>query len=340
MIKSIRWLKKSLRIIDQTKLPGRLRYLELKNSDDVYHAITTLQVRGAPLLGVAAAYGVALEARRRKNSRRLRVYLTATVEKLARARPTAVNLGWALARIERLLLDPSIEQSLLPGLIAEEAAKIEQEEIDACQAIGRFGAPLVNDGNRILTYCNAGKLATPGIGTALGILYTARAQGKKVTVLVCETRPLLQGARLTAFELKKTKIPVTVITDNMIGTVMHEVDLVVIGADRIARNGDTANKIGTLTLAITASHFRVPFYVAAPVSTFDRTKKTGFDIPIEYRAASEITRIGTNQIVPTGIKTYNPAFDITPASLITAIITDQGVIKPPFEDSINRLLKF
>ncbi len=338
-MKTIRWLKKSLRIIDQTRLPGRLHYLDLKSSQDVYFAITTLQVRGAPLIGVAAAYGVALEAERRKNGARLRTHLYTTIEKLADARPTAVNLGWSLARIKKLLDDHSLKASLLPGLITEEATKIEREETEACRAIGRFGAQLINDGDRILTYCNAGKLATPGIGTALGILYTAQARGKKVTVFVPETRPLLQGARLTAFELKAAKIPVMLIADNMVAAVLPEINKVIVGADRIARNGDTANKIGTRTLAITASYFKVPFYVAAPISTFDQTKRTGINIPIEYRSSSELICIGNKQIAPSGIKIFNPAFDITPASLITAIVTDQGVIKPPFEDSISRLLK-
>lgn len=338
-MKSIQWLKKSLRIIDQTRLPGRLQYLDCKSSQDVYNAILTLQVRGAPLIGVAATYGVALEAGRRKNRARLRTHLNTAIEKLAHARPTAVNLGWALARIKKLVDDPSIKEDLLPGLIAREAAKIEQEETEACRAIGRFGAQLINDGDRILTYCNAGKLATPGIGTALGILYTAQAEGKKITVFVCETRPLLQGARLTAFELKTAKIPVMLIADNMVAAVLPEINKVVVGADRIARNGDTANKIGTRTLAITARYFKVPIYVAAPVSTFDPTKRTGIDIPIEYRACSELSCIGNKQIAPNGITIFNPAFDITPASLITAIVTDRGVVKPPFRDSIRRLLK-
>jgi methylthioribose-1-phosphate isomerase len=338
-MKSIEWHKNSLAIIDQTRLPKRLHYQKLKNGADVVTAIKKLKVRGAPLIGVAAAYGVALEARRLRTAPRLRAQLYKTIDNLLSARPTAVNLGWALARLKKLIDDPAVDTNQLPAVLAREASKIEKEETDACDAIGRFGAELINDGDRIMTYCNAGRLATPGIGTALGILYTAQAQGKKISVYACETRPLLQGGRLTAFELKASKIPVTVIADNMVAAVMHEVDKVIVGADRIAGNGDTANKIGTLTVAITAFHYHVPFYVAAPVSSIDPTKKTGNDIPIEYRDRSEIATFGTVPLVPAGVKIFNPAFDVTPASLISAIVTDRGVARPPGEEAINRLLK-
>lgn len=339
-MKSIAWRDNSLIIIDQTELPNRLRYRRLNTGNQVISAIRKLMVRGAPLIGVAAAYGVVLEARRLKNRPRLRVRLLAAIDSLGSARPTAVNLGWALERQKKIVRDPAIDERLLADTLLREAAGIEYEETEACAAIGRFGAGIIRDGDRVMTYCNTGRLATPGIGTALGIFYTARSQGKKITVYACETRPLLQGARLTAFELLRSRIPVTVIADNMVASIMPGIDKVFVGADRIARNGDTANKIGTRTVAVVAFHYNTPFFVAAPASTFDPTQKTGSGIPIEYRDRSELARIGDIPVTPERTRMHNPAFDVTPAALITAFITDRGLLRPDYAKSIGRLIKF
>jgi len=318
--KSIDWDGRYLKILDQTKLPNSKRYIKLITLEDIYRAIKELKIRGAPLIGVTAAYGLASLSFNMERDQ-----LKRALKRIESARPTAVNLSWALRRME-MIIEKNPED--LPYLLVEEAERIEKEEEESCRRIGKFGAELIRDGARVLTYCNTGRLATPGIGTALGIVYTAKEEGKRIEVYVCETRPLLQGARLTAFELKEEGIPFTLITDNMIATVMNKIDVVLVGADRIARNYDVANKIGTHTIAIVAKHFGVPFYVAAPLSTFDFSKETGSQIEIEYRDSREVREVYGTKISPEGIDVLNPAFDITPKELITGIITEEGIIRP------------
>jgi len=324
-------------ILDQTQLPRRIRYLNLKNYRAVAQAIKTLQVRGAPLIGVTAAFGLALEAQNcSKSDQRCLSHLRKAAKFLKQARPTAVNLSWAIDRC--LQKAASVSSSQIKKTVIKEAAKIYHEEEARSFAMGRFGAKLLKKNGRVITICNAGKLAAPGLGTALAVIYTAFAQKKNPLVYVCETRPLLQGARLTAFELTQTGIPTILITDNMVGTVASQVDLFLVGADRIAANGDTANKIGTFTLSIIAKYFKIPFYVVAPTSTFDLTKPDGKAIPIEIRSSAEVTTIQNLRITPKEVMVFNPAFDVTPNSLITGFITDKGIIYPPFQKSIKKVL--
>jgi methylthioribose-1-phosphate isomerase len=326
-----------LKILDQTKLPGRIRYLNIKNYREVAKAIKTLQVRGAPLIGVTAAFGLALEAQNYpKSSRELLKHLNHVAKVLKQARPTAVNLSWAIERCIKKI--ESVPLTAIRKKVREEAEKIYTEETAHSFALGEIGVKLVKKNARILTICNAGKLAAPGLGTALAIIYIAFARKKNPLVYVCETRPLLQGARLTAFELTQAGISTILITDNMVGTVASQVDLFLVGADRIAANGDTANKIGTFTLSIIAQYFKVPFYVVAPISTFDLTKPNGKSIPIEIRNSKEVVTIQNHRIAPKDVMVYNPAFDITPGALITGFITDRGIIYPPFHKSIKRVL--
>ncbi|MCS7259102.1 MAG: S-methyl-5-thioribose-1-phosphate isomerase [candidate division WOR-3 bacterium] len=338
MPRAIRYLQGQLLILDQSidgGLPNNPRYIRLKTYKEVIRAIKELKIRGAPLIGVAGAYGLAIAALSLKKP---------TVEKLitiareiSRARPTAVNLTWAINRMLKIICDSKVPASKLPQLLLKEAQDIEAQEEKKSILIGEIGAPLLKDNSRVITICNTGWLASPGIGTALGVIYTAHRQGKKLQVYVLETRPLLQGARLTAYELKQAKIPYTVITDNMIGTVMNQIDLALVGADRIARNGDTANKIGTLSLAIVAHYYKVPFFVVAPTSSIDLTKKTGKEIPIEHRAPTEVRILNNIYITPKDAAVYNPAFDITPNSLISGIITEKGIIRPPFTKSLLKI---
>jgi methylthioribose-1-phosphate isomerase len=337
-LQAIEFRDNQLKIIDQTQLPGRICCRTLKNYHEVANAIKTLQIRGAPLIGVAAAFGLALEAKNcvKQPADCLRK-LTKVAKILKQTRPTAVNLSWAIERIERIIrLNLPPEQ--MSQAVITEAQKIYQEEVERSFAMGRIGTKLIKKNSCILTICNAGKLAAPGLGTALSVVYTAATMKKNPLVYVCETRPLLQGARLTAFELIQAGINTVLITDNMVGSVASQVDLILVGADRIAANGDTANKIGTLTLAITARHFKIPFYVVAPVSTFDLTKPNGKAIPIEIRDSNEVTTIRSQRIAPKGVMVYNPAFDITPGKLITGIITDKGIVYPPYHKSIQSLL--
>ena len=322
-------------ILDQTQLPVRLSYRNLKNYKAVAKAIKTLQVRGAPLIGVIAACGLALEAKKRVAKKNFRSYLTQVAKVLKKTRPTAVNLFWAIERIEKIIEQPLPNQKL-SKLLMLEAQKIWDEEKKRSLAMGKVGAKLVKKNAHILTICNSGKLAAPGLGTALSVIYTAAINKKNPLVYVCETRPLLQGARLTAFELTRAGIAFVLITDSMVGTIASRIDLVLVGADRIAANGDVANKIGTLTLAITANHYQLPFYVVAPISTFDLTKPNGNAITIEMRGSDEISKIGGQRIAPKGVRVYNPAFDITPAKMITGIITDKGIIYPPYQKSIAK----
>jgi len=332
---TIKFLGDSLSILDQTALPNEIIYQKLKNYQDVFKTIRQLKVRGAPLIGVAAAYGVALESTKRVLNQRKHLYQAAV--KLGEARPTAVNLRRSITRMIKIINNPKISNKKLSDLLINEAKKILKEEQENSYRIGKIGSRLINNNMTIMTICNTGRLAAPGIGTALGVIYTAHRQGKNIKVYVLETRPLLQGARLTTFELEKLKIPYTLITDNMMGTVMHEVDIVLAGADRIALNGDTANKIGTFTLAITANYFNVPFYIVAPSSSFDLTKRTGKEITIEERNKDEVRYIKNQLITLKHANVYNPAFDITPSKLITGIITEKGILKPPLVKSIKKI---
>ncbi len=339
---TLRWrgeLPGELILLDQTLLPGEETYLVCRTVSDVFGAIRRLSVRGAPAIGIAAAFGVIVgiqEATRSEED--LTRAFQETVDRLAESRPTAVNLFWALdrmkARFAELSGKPPVEkvQRLL-----DEARQIHEEDRQQCEAIGRHGAELLSDGHRVLTHCNAGALATGGLGTALAVVYSAVRDGKKVSVYANETRPLLQGARLTAWELQRSHVPVTVICDGMVGTVMRQgrIDAVVVGADRITARGDVANKIGTYTVSVLAKTHGVPFYVAAPESTFDFATLHGDDVTIEERAAEEITQGFGPRTTPDDIDTYNPAFDITPAENITAIITDRGVIRGPTEEKVR-----
>ncbi|HEC79536.1 MAG TPA: S-methyl-5-thioribose-1-phosphate isomerase [candidate division WOR-3 bacterium] len=330
--KTIEYIKESNEIIilDQTKLPEQEIYIHLKTPEEVYGAIKNMQLRGAPLIGVAAAYGMVLAAYNRNADEVMKA-----AELLKSARPTAVNLKWAVERMEA----KAAEDKDIYGILLEEAKAIEKEDRESCQAIGEAGAPLIKNSSKIMVHCNAGALATTGIGTALGILYTAKAQGKEFSVYSCETRPLLQGARLTSWELTRNGIVTNLICDNMAATYMAEMDLVLVGADRIAKNGDTANKIGTYGIAIIAGHFGVPFYVAAPTSTFDLEIESGEMIPIEKRCEEEIRFFNEKQIAASKARVCNPAFDVTPHSLLTGIITEKGIIEPPYEKNIERLLR-
>lgn len=325
---------KRLVIIDQSRLPNQICYRQLKTYLAIIAAIKQLKIRGAPLIGVAAAYALTLASQ--THQPKMRAYLKMVARKLTQARPTAVNLSWAVNQMLDVVNNKNIPEKDLTRALRERALQIEKYEQNNSYRIGAIGEPLIKNNAHVMTICNTGWLAAPGIGTALGVIYTAHARGKKIKVYVLETRPALQGARLTAFELTQAKIPFTLITDSMIGTVMPKMDLVIAGADRIAGNGDTANKIGTLTLAITADYYKIPFYIAAPTSTFDITKKTGPDITIEIRKQTEIITCGKRLIAPRNANVFNPAFDITPAKLISGIITEKGLLRPPYRKSIGR----
>jgi methylthioribose-1-phosphate isomerase len=323
-----------VRLIDQTLLPGRLEYRECRTVEEIWEAIRVLRVRGAPAIGIAAAFGVVLGlqhcADRGRGAYRQR--LREVVGYLKTSRPTAVNLFWALERMERRIDGRTEDNSpdKLTRWLLEEALSIEEEDRRMCRAIGEVGASLIPAGGGVLTHCNAGGLATADYGTALAVMFAAAEQGKQFNVLVDETRPLLQGARLTAWELQQRGIPCTLICDNMAGLVMKEkrVQIVIVGADRIAANGDTANKIGTYSVALLAQAHNIPFYVAAPSSTFDLSLPSGDAIPIEQRDPREVTHGFGRQTAPDGIAVYNPAFDVTPAHLIAGIITEKGLIQP------------
>jgi methylthioribose-1-phosphate isomerase len=322
-----------LRLIDQTLLPVECRHIECRTAECVWEAIRTLRVRGAPAIGVAAAYGVVLGLQEAAVSSRheFDARLKFVTEYLATSRPTAVNLFWALDRLRRVAThDAELDASQLHARLLDEAREIEREDREMCAAIGRHGATLLADGMGVLTHCNAGALATAGDGTALAVIFAAAAAGKRLHVYADETRPLLQGARLTCWELQQRHVPATLICDSMAGWVMREgrVQAVVTGADRIAANGDAANKIGTYSVAVLARAHGIPFYVAAPSSTFDLSLSSGAAIPIEERQPAEITHGFGRQSAPDGIGVYNPAFDVTPAEYITALITERGVIRP------------
>lgn len=341
MLPTIAWQDDDIVMVDQRKLPASEVYVTCKSVNDVAKAIQTMVIRGAPAIGVCAAMGLALGAARSKatGTKQFTTEFQRNCDQLAATRPTAVNLFWAIERMKRTfsegaLAGESVDQ--LKARLRVEADRIHDDDVASCRAIGAHGATLVPAEANILTHCNAGALATAGYGTALGVIRGAVEAGRKVRVLADETRPFLQGARLTAWELVKDGIDTTVITDNMAGAIMRkgDIDLVVVGADRIAANGDTANKIGTYSVAVLAKEHGIPFYVAAPWSTIDLKTKDGDAIPIEERNPREVTHVGNNQLAPDGAQVRNPSFDVTPHKYITAIITERGVFKPPFIESL------
>jgi len=340
--KIIEWLGDRIKIIDQTELPHKEVFLELHDCHEVAEAIKKLCIRGAPDIGVAAAYGFALAAQGIKASSKadFLTRLRPMSETLASSRPTAVNLFWALERMNKVAQSGKNVSQIKAALISE-AQRIEAENDEANRRLSEFGAELIQDGFTILTHCNAGSLATAGYGTALGVIKMAKEQGKKVKVYANETRPLLQGARLTVWEMLKENIPVTLITDSMAGYFMNKgaINCVIVGADRIAANGDVANKIGTYTMAVLATENGIPFYVAAPMSTVDFSLSSGADIPIEERNPDEVTHIRGIRIAPEGAKAANPAFDVTPHCYVSAIITEKGIAREPYVERMKKLAK-
>jgi methylthioribose-1-phosphate isomerase len=343
---TLRWRDGALELLDQRELPERERVLRLTGVEEIAQAIESMAVRGAPAIGCTAAFGVACAAlaSRARDLASLRAELAAASERLARTRPTAVNLFWALGRMREGLEAALRRPGATAASVAERALALAQgileDDVATCRAIGQAGLPLVPVGARILTHCNAGGLATAGYGTALGVVRAAAEAGRRVTVLADETRPFLQGARLTAWELARDGIPVTVVTDGTAGFLMRrgEVDLVVVGADRIARNGDVANKIGTYALAVLARAHQLPFYVAAPRSTVDLATASGDAIPIEERGRDEVALLAGRTLVPAGVAVRHPAFDVTPAELVSAIVTEAGVARAPYATSLADLL--
>lgn len=343
-IKTIDWSNDSIKIIDQTKLPGKLEYIYIKDLKALKSAIRALKVRGAPALGAAGALGVYLGVKDSQDKGFLHFgrELDTVAKYIGSSRPTAKNLFWGIERVLSVAVR-SKEKTVaaIKKLLLEEAKKIIEEDRASCRRMGHYGAKLIKNKDTILTVCNAGILATVDYGTALGVIYRAAEEGKKLKVYACETRPLLQGARLTSWELKRKGIDVTLICDNMAATLMQQgrIDKVIAGADRIAGNGDTANKIGTYSLAVLSNHHNIPFYIAAPKSTFDLDIASGKDIPIEERSAEEVTELFFKKpIACCDVKVFNPAFDVTPHNLITAIITDKGVIRAPYKKNIPRAL--
>jgi methylthioribose-1-phosphate isomerase len=339
MVETIEWTPEGVLMIDQTRLPREKVYVNCTSYEEVAEAIVTMVIRGAPAIGVAAAMGVALGVMRADASR-LDEEFEAICARLAGTRPTAVNLFWAINRMKRLYVSLRGEPvERIREALAAEAQRMKAEDIEINRAMGRHGAELVPDGKTVLTHCNAGALATAGYGTALGVIRAAREAGKNIDVFADETRPFLQGARLTAWELQEDGIPATLITDNMAGYFMRKgrIGCVVVGADRIAGNGDVANKVGTYSVAVLAKENGVPFYVAAPISTLDLTLGSGDEIPIEQRPAKEVVEVFGVPVAPEGITVENPAFDVTPARYVTAIITERGVARAPFEESLRKL---
>lgn len=340
--RTIEWRNDKVVMIDQTRLPAEEIYNEYDDFQGVAEAIRGMIIRGAPAIGVAAAMGVAIGARDIIADTHESFFrqLGNICDTLAKTRPTAVNLFWGIERMKRVAqTNRELDLNSIRALLRNEAISIEEEDLQICRAIGRNGAPLIREGSTILTHCNAGGLATAGYGTALGVIRAAHDAGKKIKVFADETRPWMQGARLTAWELMKDRIPVTLIADNMAGYFMRkgEIDCVVVGADRIAANGDTANKIGTYSVAVLAKENRIPFYVAVPLSTLDLTLKTGEEIPIEERHGHEVTHLRGLPIAPEGVTVRNPAFDVTPARYITGIITDKGVVRGDYESGLKAL---
>jgi methylthioribose-1-phosphate isomerase len=343
-VETLRWREGRLELIDQRRLPLEFEYVACEDAMQVARAIRDMVVRGAPAIGCSAAYGVALAAQRYAGAARTQfdAALEASFQVLAESRPTAVNLFWAIGRMRQChaqTRDAPVQAAA--KALLELAQEISRQDIEINRAIGRHGAPLIADGARIMTHCNAGALATAGHGTALGVIRSARDAGKRISVIANETRPYLQGARLTAWEMVQENIPVTLVTDSMAGHLMQQgrIDVIVVGADRIAANGDTANKIGTYTLAALAERHRIPFYVAAPLSTIDTVIADGSAIPIEERDAAEVTGFRGVRWAPEGISVSNPAFDVTPADLITGLITEKGVISRPDTRKIRDLFE-
>ncbi|MDD4767268.1 MAG: S-methyl-5-thioribose-1-phosphate isomerase [Desulfotomaculaceae bacterium] len=343
MLETIRWLpgEECLELLDQTRLPAEISYIKCSDYRQVAAAIKCLAVRGAPAIGAAAAYGLVLAAGKcRANAEEeYLAQVEAAARELAATRPTAVNLSWALTRLLQRASDAGTgDPAVLRDLLLEEAHAIFREDASGNRKIGEYGQGFIPQKGSVLTHCNAGALATAGYGTALGVIRAARNAGKDVSVYADETRPLLQGARLTTLELLQENIPVTLITDNMAGFLMAKkmVDLVIVGADRIASNGDVANKIGTYGLAVLAKAHNIPFYVAAPFSTVDLSLHSGDEIPIEERDHTEVTHHGGRLLAPAGVKVWNPAFDVTPHHLVTAIITDRGIVRPPFGENLKK----
>jgi methylthioribose-1-phosphate isomerase len=346
MLPTIEWKDDAVVMIDQRKLPTSEIYVTCKTANEVAKAIKTMVIRGAPAIGVAAAMGIALGMNRSKatGTKQFTTEFQKTCDLMAGTRPTAVNLFWAIERMKKAFAAAahdgrSVDE--IKRLLVDEARAIHDEDVQSCRTMGAHGAGLVPDSAKILTHCNAGALATAGYGTALGVIRAAAEQGKKVAVLADETRPFLQGARLTAWELVKDGIDTTVITDSMAGAMMRlgQVDLVVVGADRIAANGDVANKIGTYGVAVLAREHGIPFYIAAPLSTVDLNTPDGSRIPIEERNDREVTHIGSSRLTPDGARVRNPAFDVTPAKYVTAIITERGIARAPFAESLAQLFE-
>jgi methylthioribose-1-phosphate isomerase len=343
-IKTIEWKNNSIKLIDQTLLPVEFKHIYIKNIKELWQAIKLLKVRGAPALGAAAGLGVYLAIKDFRGDKPLlfKNELERVIKYIGSSRPTARNLFWGLERIRgtaKLYFSKPV--SYIKKMILAEALKIIEEDKIACRAIGSYGAGLIRNNDAILTICNAGILATIDYGTALGVIYRAQEKGKQIKVYACETRPILQGARLTTWELTKKGIDVTLICDNMAASLMKagRVDKVIAGADRITANGDTANKIGTYMLAVLSKYHRIPFYIAAPGSTFDLSLESGRQIPIEERGEEEVTELHyKKRMAPVGVKVFNPSFDVTPHALITAIITDKGIIYPPYKENIARLI--
>jgi methylthioribose-1-phosphate isomerase len=341
MVETIQWKDGAVVMIDQTRLPLQVEYVTCRTYQEVATAIRDMIIRGAPAIGVAAAMGVALGAMQAGESE-LDGQMETICDTLAKTRPTAVNLFWAIDRMKRLyasLRGRSIAE-IRERLVAE-AQVVRAEDIAICRAIGGHGADLVPDHKTVLTHCNAGALATAGYGTALGVIRSAVAAGKQVDVFADETRPFLQGARLTVWELQQDGIPTTLITDNMAGHFMKagRIGCVVVGADRIAANGDVANKVGTYSVAVLAKENGVPFFVAAPISTLDLTLESGDRIPIEQRAAAEVTHVFGHRVAPEGTVVQNPAFDVTPSRYVSAIITEKGVARAPYEESLRKMVR-
>ena len=341
-VNTIQWVNGKIRIIDQTLLPTKLVYLDIDDVETLAEAIKSLKIRGAPAIGIAGAMGAALAAQicEKRDGKSLVKEVEKSISLLAETRPTAVNLFWALERMRKLLI--SLRNEPVPVIkdhLLSEALAVLDEDMKVCRQIGQNGASILPEEATVLTHCNAGGLATSGYGTALGVVYAAKEMGKKIKVYSDETRPLLQGSRLTAWELKESGIDVTVICDSVSGTLMKnkKIDCVLVGADRIAANGDTANKIGTYTLAVLAKEHRIPLYVVAPVSTFDFSISSGEEIPIEERSPDEVINGFGVRTGPKGVSVYNPAFDVTPHDFITAFVTEKKVIYPPYNESIETL---
>ncbi|QHJ69831.1 S-methyl-5-thioribose-1-phosphate isomerase [Planococcus halotolerans] len=337
---SIQWINNQLIILDQQKLPHETEYIALNTIEDVYDAIITMKVRGAPAIGITAAYGLALAAQKH-DTETLEVFhhfMKKDAVYLASSRPTAVNLAWAIGRLQQTIQSAKTVAAAKAEILAE-AKRIHKEDEEACRTIGGYALELLGGRSKVMTICNAGSIATAKYGTALAPFHLGKELGREFEVFACETRPVFQGSRLTVWELQQSGVDVTLITDSMAAHTIGAkgIEAIIVGADRIAANGDTANKIGTFNLAILAAAYKIPFYVAAPASTFDLQIPNGKNIPIEERSAKEITHIADQPIAPNGTKVYNPAFDVTPAQYITAIITEKGIIHPNYERNIPEL---